>query len=104
LNTGFCDDHHDKTLPGRARVGSVCKEKYAKKSIRQFSQAFKAVRWNMSLPQGGVFHEALQPLQTYQSRSSKTRRHCRRNETNGYRLISGGTDNHLMLVTWACAA
>ena len=47
-----------------------------------------------------AFHEALKPeFKTYAQRSWPTpRRWPRRSSTGGYKLVTGGTDNHLMLV------
>ena len=46
------------------------------------------------------FHEALQPsFKTYQEQIVKNARALAEGmKRNGYRLVSGGTDNHLMLV------
>jgi len=90
-----------KTLRGPRGGLVLCGEKYAKEID---SQVFPGIQggplMHVIAAKAVCFHEALQPsFKTYQEqivRNAKALAEGMRR--NGYRLVSGGTDNHLMLV------
>jgi len=90
-----------KTLRGPRGGLILCKEKYAKEID---SQVFPGIQggplMHVIAAKAVCFHEALQPsFKAYQQqivRNAKALAEGMRR--NGYRLVSGGTDNHLMLV------
>src|SRR5262245_41377559 len=90
-----------KTLRGPRGVLILCREKYAKEID---SQAFPGIQggplMHVIAAKAVCFHEALQPSFTnYQEqivRNAKALAEGMRR--NSFRLVSGGTDNHLMLV------
>jgi glycine hydroxymethyltransferase len=90
-----------KTLRGPRGGLIMCKEKYAKEID---SQAFPGIQggplMHVIAAKAVCFKEALQPtFKTYQQQIVKNARALADGmKRNGYRLVSGGTDNHLMLV------
>jgi len=90
-----------KTLRGPRGGLVLCKEKYAKEID---SQAFPGIQggplMHVIAGKAVCFQEALQPaFRTYQEqivRNAKALAEAMKR--NDYRLVSGGTDNHLMLV------
>src|SRR5258708_13153429 len=90
-----------KTLRGPRGGVILCKEKYAKEID---SQAFPGIQggplMHVIAGKAVCFHEALQPgFKLYQQQIVKNARALAAGmKQNGYRLVSGGTDNHLMLV------
>jgi len=90
-----------KTLRGPRGGLILCKEKYAKEID---SQAFPGIQGgpleHVIAAKAVCFHEALQPgFKTYQQQIVKNAAALADGmKRNGYRLVSGGTDNHLMLV------
>jgi RpiB/LacA/LacB family sugar-phosphate isomerase len=90
-----------KTLRGPRGGLILCPEKYAKAID---SQVFPGIQGgpleHVIAGKAVCFHEALQPsFKTYQQQIVKNAAALAAGMTrNGYRLISGGTDNHLMLV------
>jgi glycine/serine hydroxymethyltransferase len=79
----------------------LCKEKYAKEID---SQAFPGIQggplMHVIAGKAVCFHEALQPsFKNYQEQIVRNARALADGmRRNGFRLVSGGTDNHLMLV------
>jgi len=90
-----------KTLRGPRGGLILCKEKYAKDID---SQAFPGIQggplMHVIAAKAVCFEEALQPsFKTYQQQIVKNAAALAEGmKRNGYRLVSGGTDNHLMLV------
>ena len=90
-----------KTLRGPRGGLILCKEKYAKEID---SQVFPGIQGgpleHVIAAKAVCFHEALQPaFKEYQQQIVKNAIALAEGmKRNGYRLISGGTDNHLMLV------
>jgi glycine/serine hydroxymethyltransferase len=90
-----------KTLRGPRGGLILCKEKYAKEID---SQVFPGIQggplMHVIAGKAVCFHEALQPaFQDYQQQIVKNAAALADGmKRNGFRLISGGTDNHLMLV------
>jgi glycine hydroxymethyltransferase len=90
-----------KTLRGPRGGLVLCKEKYAKEID---SQAFPGIQggplMHVIAAKAVCFHEALQPgFKSYQEQILKNATALAEGmKRNGYRLCSGGTDNHLMLV------
>jgi glycine hydroxymethyltransferase len=90
-----------KTLRGPRGGLILCREKYAKEID---SQVFPGIQGgpleHVIAGKAVCFHEALQPgFKTYQQQIIKNAAALADGmKRNGYRLISGGTDNHLMLV------
>ncbi len=90
-----------KTLRGPRGGLILCKERYAKEID---SQAFPGIQggplMHVIAAKAVCFHEALQPaFRTYQQQIIKNAGALAEGlRRNGYRLVSGGTDNHLMLV------
>ncbi len=90
-----------KTLRGPRGGLILCKEKYAKEID---SQVFPGIQggplMHVIASKAVCFHEALQPgFKEYQQQILKNSRALAEGmRRNGYRLVSGGTDNHLMLV------
>jgi len=90
-----------KTLRGPRGGLIMCKEKFAKEID---SQAFPGIQggplMHVIAAKAVCFKEALQPgFKTYQQQVVKNARALAAGmKRNGYRLVSGGTDNHLMLV------
>jgi glycine hydroxymethyltransferase len=90
-----------KTLRGPRGGLILCKEKYAKEID---SQVFPGIQggplMHVIAGKAVCFHEALQPsFKTYQQQIVKNAAALADGmKQNGFRLISGGTDNHLMLV------
>jgi RpiB/LacA/LacB family sugar-phosphate isomerase len=90
-----------KTLRGPRGGLILCKEKFAKEID---SQAFPGIQggplMHVIAAKAVCFHEALQPsFKTYQEQIVRNARTLAEGmKQNGYRLVSGGTDNHLMLV------
>lgn len=90
-----------KTLRGPRGGLIMCKEKYAKEID---SQAFPGIQggplMHVIAAKAVCFLEALQPsFKVYQQQIVKNARALAEGmKRNGYRLVSGGTDNHLMLV------
>jgi glycine/serine hydroxymethyltransferase len=90
-----------KTLRGPRGGLILCKEKYAKEID---SQAFPGIQggplMHVIAAKAVCFHEALQPgFKAYQEqivRNAKALAEGMRR--NGFRLVSGGTDNHLMMI------
>jgi glycine hydroxymethyltransferase len=90
-----------KTLRGPRGGLVLCQEKYAKEID---SQTFPGIQggplMHVIAAKAVCLHEALQPaFKSYQEqilRNAKTLADGMKR--NGYRLVSGGTDNHLMLV------
>jgi RpiB/LacA/LacB family sugar-phosphate isomerase len=90
-----------KTLRGPRGGLVMCKEKYAKEID---SQTFPGIQggplMHVIAAKAVCFHEAMQPeFKTYQQQIVKNARTMAEGlKRNGFRLVSGGTDNHLMLV------
>lgn len=90
-----------KTLRGPRGGLILCKEKYAKEID---SQAFPGIQggplMHVIAGKAVCFQEALQPaFKTYQQQIVKNAAALADGmKRNGFRLVSGGTDNHLMLV------
>ena len=90
-----------KTLRGPRGGLIMCREKYAKEID---SQAFPGIQGgpleHVIAAKAVCFHEALQPgFKAYQQQIVKNAAALAEGmKSNGYRLVSGGTDNHLMLV------
>ncbi|MFO1478118.1 MAG: ribose 5-phosphate isomerase B [Verrucomicrobiota bacterium] len=90
-----------KTLRGPRGGLILCREKYAKDID---SQVFPGIQggplMHVIAAKAVCFHEALQPgFKTYQEQIAKNAKALADGMArNGYRLVSGGTDNHLMLV------
>ncbi len=90
-----------KTLRGPRGGLVLCKERYAKEID---SQAFPGIQggplMHVIAAKAVCLLEALQPsFKTYQEQIIKNARALAEGmKRNGYRLISGGTDNHLLLV------
>lgn len=90
-----------KTLRGPRGGLVLCKEKYAKEVD---SQAFPGIQggplMHVIAAKAVCFHEALQPsFKTYQEQIVRNAKALAEGmKHNGFRLVSGGTDNHLMLV------
>ena len=90
-----------KTLRGPRGGLILCREEYAKAID---SQAFPGIQggplMHVIAAKAVCFHEALQPgFRDYQQQILRNARALAEGMArNGYRLVSGGTDNHLMLV------
>lgn len=90
-----------KTLRGPRGGLVMCKEEYSKKID---SQAFPGVQggplMHVIAAKAVCFHEALQPsFKDYQQQVVKNARALAESlKRNGFRIVSGGTDNHLALV------
>ena len=90
-----------KTLRGPRGGLILCKEKHAKDID---SQTFPGIQggplMHVIAAKAVCFHEALQPsFKEYQGQIVRNARALAEGmKRNGYRLVSGGTDNHLMLV------
>jgi glycine hydroxymethyltransferase len=90
-----------KTLRGPRGGLILCREKYAKEID---SQAFPGIQGgpleHVIAAKAVCFHEAMQPgFKAYQQQIVKNAAALADGmKRNGYRLVSGGTDNHLMLV------
>jgi RpiB/LacA/LacB family sugar-phosphate isomerase len=90
-----------KTLRGPRGGLVLCKEKYAKMID---SQAFPGIQggplMHVIAAKAVCFHEALQPgFKTYQQQIVRNAIALAEGlKKNGFRLVSGGTENHLMLV------
>jgi RpiB/LacA/LacB family sugar-phosphate isomerase len=90
-----------KTLRGPRGGLVLCKEKYAKEID---SQAFPGIQggplMHVIAAKAVCLKEALQPsFKTYQQQIVRNARALAEGmRQNGFRLISGGTDNHLMMV------
>jgi len=90
-----------KTLRGPRGGLILCQEKYAKEVD---SQVFPGIQggplMHVIAAKAVCFHEALQPaFKEYQGQIVKNARALAEGmKRNGFRLVSGGTDNHLMLV------
>jgi RpiB/LacA/LacB family sugar-phosphate isomerase len=90
-----------KTLRGPRGGLVLCKEKYAKEID---SQTFPGIQggplMHVIAAKAVCFHEALQPsFKAYQEQILKNARALAEGlRRNGFRLVSGGTDNHLMLL------
>ncbi len=90
-----------KTLRGPRGGLILCKEKYAKEID---SQAFPGIQggplMHVIAAKAVCFHEALQPeFKTYQQQIIKNAKALAEGmQRNNFRLVSGGTENHLMLV------
>jgi glycine hydroxymethyltransferase len=90
-----------KTLRGPRGGIILCREKYAKEID---SQAFPGIQggplMHVIAGKAVCFHEALQPA--FKSYAEQVVRNARTMadglQRNGFRLVSGGTDNHLMLI------
>jgi glycine/serine hydroxymethyltransferase len=90
-----------KTLRGPRGGLVLCKEKYAKEID---SQAFPGIQggplMHVIAAKAVCFREAMQPaFRDYQAQLlTNAKALAEGMKRNGYRLVSGGTDNHLMLV------
>jgi RpiB/LacA/LacB family sugar-phosphate isomerase len=90
-----------KTLRGPRGGLVLCREKFAKEID---SQTFPGIQggplMHVIAAKAVCFHEALQPsFKVYQEQIVKNARSLADGmKRNGFRLVSGGTDNHLMLV------
>jgi len=90
-----------KTLRGPRGGLILCREKYAKEIDSQVFPGIQGGPLEQVIAGKAVcFHEALQPsFKTYQQQIVKNAAALAGGmQRNGYRLVSGGTDNHLMLV------
>ena len=90
-----------KTLRGPRGGLVLCKEKYAKEID---AQTFPGIQggplMHVIAAKAVCFHEAMQPpFKSYQEQVVRNARSLAEGmKQNGFRLVSGGTDNHLMLV------
>jgi len=90
-----------KTLRGPRGGLVLCGEKYAKEID---SQVFPGIQggplMHVIAAKAVCFHEALQPaFKTYQGQILKNAKALAEGmQRNGFRLVGGGTENHLMLV------
>jgi glycine/serine hydroxymethyltransferase len=90
-----------KTLRGPRGGLILCKERYAKEID---SQAFPGIQggplMHVIAGKAVCFHEAMQPdFRSYQHHVVLNSKALAAGlQRNGFRLVSGGTDNHLMLV------
>jgi glycine hydroxymethyltransferase len=90
-----------KTLRGPRGGLVLCKEKYGKEID---SQVFPGIQggplMHVIAAKAVCFHEALQPsFKAYQEQILRNAKALAGGmQQNGFRLVSGGTDNHLMLV------
>ncbi|MDB6029207.1 MAG: glycine hydroxymethyltransferase [Verrucomicrobiales bacterium] len=90
-----------KTLRGPRGGLIMCKEKYAKEID---SQAFPGIQggplMHVIAAKAVCFHEAMQPgFKSYQQQIiTNAKALAEGMQQNNFRLVSGGTDNHLMLV------
>jgi RpiB/LacA/LacB family sugar-phosphate isomerase len=90
-----------KTLRGPRGGLILCREKYAKEID---SQAFPGIQggplMHVIAAKAVCFHEAMKPeFKSYQEQILRNARALAEGmKRNGFRLVSGGTDNHLMLV------
>jgi glycine/serine hydroxymethyltransferase len=90
-----------KTLRGPRGGLILCKDKYAKEID---AQVFPGIQggplMHVIAAKAVCLHEALQPgFQAYQQQTLKNAKALAEGlKRNGFRLVSGGTDNHLMLV------
>src|SRR5438477_5108852 len=90
-----------KTLRGPRGGLIMCKERYAKEID---SQAFPGIQggplMHVIAAKAVCFQEALRPsFKTYQEQIIRNAKALAEGmKRNGFRLVSGGTDNHLMLV------
>ena len=90
-----------KTLRGPRGGLVLCREKYAKEID---SQIFPGIQggplMHVIAAKAVCFHEAMQPaFQAYQEQIVRNAKALADGmKRNGFRLVSGGTDNHLMLV------
>ncbi len=90
-----------KTLRGPRGGVILCKQQYAKEID---AQTFPGIQggplMHVIAAKAVCFHEALQPA--FKDYQEQILRNCRAlaegMKRNGFRLVSGGTDNHLMLV------
>ena len=90
-----------KTLRGPRGGLILCKQQYAKEID---AQTFPGIQggplMHVIAAKAVCFHEALQPA--FKDYQEQILRNCRAlaegMKRNGFRLVSGGTDNHLMLV------
>jgi RpiB/LacA/LacB family sugar-phosphate isomerase len=90
-----------KTLRGPRGGLVMCKEKYAKDVDSQIFPGIQGGPLEHVIAAKAVcFHEALQPaFKQYQEQILRNSKALAEGmKRNGYRLVSGGTDNHLMLV------
>ncbi len=90
-----------KTLRGPRGGLIMCKEKYAKDVDSQIFPGIQGGPLEHVIAAKAVcFHEALQPAFTqYQEQILRNSKALAEGmKRNGYRLVSGGTENHLMLV------
>jgi glycine hydroxymethyltransferase len=93
-----------KTLRGPRGGMILCREEFGKKIN---SEIFPGIQggplMHVIAAKAVAFHEALQPeFKTYQKNIMKNARKLSEELlSRGYRLVSGGTDNHLMLVDLA---
>lgn len=90
-----------KTLRGPRGGLILCKEKYAREIDSQIFPGIQGGPLEHVIAAKAVcFHEALQPaFKNYQQQIVTNAAALAAGMTrNGYRLVSGGTDNHLMLV------
>jgi len=90
-----------KTLRGPRGGLIMCKEKFAKEVDSQIFPGIQGGPLEHVIAAKAVcFHEALQPaFKQYQEQIVRNARALADGmKRNGYRLVSGGTDNHLMLV------
>ena len=100
-NADFVTTTTHKTLRGPRGGLVLCKEKYAKEID---SQTFPGIQggplMHVIAAKAVCFQEALQPaFKSYQEQIVKNARAlAEAMKRNGFRLVSGGTDNHLMLV------
>ena len=90
-----------KTLRGPRGGLILCREKYAKEIDSNIFPGIQGGPLEHVIAAKAVcFHEALQPsFKNYQEQIVKNSKALADGmKRNGYRLVSGGTDNHLMLV------
>ncbi|MDE8255883.1 serine hydroxymethyltransferase [Erysipelothrix rhusiopathiae] len=90
-----------KTLRGPRGGAILCKEKYARKLDRSVFPGMQGgPLMHVIAGKAVCFYEALQPnFKTYQQQVVLNAKTLAQEFSNlGYRLVSGGTDNHLILV------
>jgi glycine hydroxymethyltransferase len=92
-----------KTLRGPRGGMIMCKEKYAKDLDRTVMPGIQGgPLMHVIAAKAVVFKEALQPeFKTYQKQIvANARSMAERLKSHGYHIVSGGTDTHLMLVSF----
>ena len=90
-----------KTLRGPRGGAVLCKEKYAKELDKRIFPGMQGgPLMHIIAAKAVCFHEALQP--EFKDYAAQIIKNCKalanELEAQGFRLVAGGTDNHLLLV------